>query len=129
MYSWNCEDGYESPNFANFFPDDEVAGKRLDELYLSREKLTVTDRELLDAFRQGLRRSSVHPNGLFGWFSTASGWPKDPFQTEIFYHAADLAAPQEIRYNSVYFGLGNFGKKSDNVLRLFGQILATEPYD
>jgi hypothetical protein len=134
VYSWNRKDRHESPDFAKFFPDDKAAGKRLDDLVQARERPTLSDRELLEAFRQGLRRSSLSPNGLFGWLSRALGWPSDPRLTEIFYQAADPAAPQAIRYNSVYFGLGNHGlgnrrNKNDNVLRLFARILATEPYD
>ena len=94
VYAWNRTDRYEAPDFAKFFPDDKAAGKRLDELVLSSEKPTLSDRELLEAFRQGLRRSSLSPNGLFGWLSRALGWPSDPRQTEIFYQAADPAAPK-----------------------------------
>ena len=54
VYAWNREDRYEPPNFAEFFPNDEAAGKRLDELYQScreREASVAGIREGMTAKR------------------------------------------------------------------------------
>lgn len=125
VYAWNNPQKYVAPDYFGYFPDDELAGKELDQLYLNRKDISVTDRKLLDTFRQGLRHSTIRKNVLFGYLSSALGWPADPMQTEIMYHASSLDAPKNIRNNAIYFGLGNGWDKSENVLRLFADIVCT----
>lgn len=96
-YAWNRNDKYLSPSFETYFPDDEDAGKRLDDLIASQHNLELSDREILDAFRQGLKRSTTSANRKFSFLSQALGWPSDPYQTEIMFHAAALDAPSTLR--------------------------------
>lgn len=123
--AWNRTEGYQVPQFEQFFPDDPVAGMRLDEL-LTRESLAdLTDQQVLEIFRKGLRRSRATPNQLFGWLSRSLGLPTDPRQTEIFFQAADPAGPAAIRQAAVYFGLTG-STLSPNVVALFHDILISE---
>jgi hypothetical protein len=128
-FAWNATDGYEPPDFSGYFPDHPEAGAELDRLYEGRDSLELTAREILEKIRRGLRHSTLRKNVLMSWTSTVCGWPADPMAREIAYHAADPKADQEMRYNAVYFGLSGWWDKSENVLRLFAEILATEPRD
>lgn len=124
VYDWNRENKYIEPNYAEFFPDDVEAGERLDQLVKDPANPPLTDREILEAFRAGLKRAKTSPNSLMSFLTNALGWPSDPYQTEILYHAAALDAPKQVRYYSVYYGLGTWWNKSDNVLQLFADIIA-----
>ena len=128
-FAWNATGETQPPDYFSYFPDDPVAGKELDQLYAKRNELTLSSREILEKIRQGLRHSEIRKNVLMGWVSSVSGWPEDPMAKEIAYHAADPKADQNTRYNAVYFGLSGWWEKSENVLHLFADILATEPYD
>ena len=128
-FAWNATDGYVPPDFFGYFPDDPQAGAELDRLYENRNTTELTAREVLEKARRGLRHSSLRKNVLMGWISGASGWPSDPMAREIAYHAADPKADQETRYNAIYFGLRGWWDKTPNVLRLFAEILITEPCD
>lgn len=128
-FAWNATDGYVPPDFFGYFPDDPQAGAELDRLYENRNATDLTAREILEKARRGLRHSTLRKNVLMGWISSASGWPSDPMAREIAYHAADPKADQEMRYNAIYFGLRGWWDKTPNVLRLFAEILITEPCD
>lgn len=128
VYAYQSQD-YVAPDYLNYFADDAEAGKKLDQLYDNREKLALTDRELLEAFRLGLRHSSYKPNIMLGWLSGALGWPRDPRLTEIFYQALDPKGPAEVRKAALYYGFGLGSEKTRNVLRaLFGVYMAP-PFD
>ncbi len=130
VYAWNRTDKYVSPVFHDYFPDDAEAGKRLDELIQSKFELTdISDREYLDLFRQGLRRATSSPNVLFGRMSIALGWPADPYQFEIMFHAAAIDAPNEIRKSAIYYWLGRRDPSTDNMLRLFAEIMSKPQSD
>lgn len=128
VFAWNATDGYQPPNFADYFPDDEAGGKGLDDLYDQRETTELTARQQLTVIRNGLRRTKHGPR-LSRWINSIAGWPADPMATEIMYHAADPRAPKELRYYAIYFGLSGRAKNSPNVLRLFADIILTEKDD
>jgi hypothetical protein len=127
-FAWNATDGYQPPDYVAYFPDDPAAARRLDELYLNRDATELTAREQLHIVRQGLRHSELVPNVL-SWAPTISGWPADPMTKEILYHAADPKAPYKTRHASIYYGLSGWWKKPPNVLRLFADIVLSDPYD
>lgn len=130
-FAWNATDGYVPPDYFGYFPDDPEAGAALDKLYVDggRDTQNFTAREILEAIRRGLRHSKLSKQALMSWAAFVSGWPADPMAREIAYHAADPRADQETRYNAVYFGLRGWWDKSPNVLRLFAELLVTEPND
>lgn len=125
QFAWNAVGGYQPPNFAAYFPDDEAAGKTLDDLYDNRDSTELTAREQLMVIRNGMRRTR-HGMRLSSWISSIAGWPTDPMATEILYHAADPTGPTDLRYNAVYFGLSGLGEMSPNILRLFAEIILKE---
>ncbi|MCA9020068.1 MAG: hypothetical protein KDA74_08005, partial [Planctomycetaceae bacterium] len=127
-YACQAED-YVAPDFQCYFADDASAGKKLDQLYDNREKLTLTDHELLEAFRLGLRHSSYQPNTMLGWLSGALGWPRDPRLTEIFYQALDPKGPVEVRKAALYYGFGLGTDKTRNVLRAIFGVYMAPPFD
>ncbi len=130
-FAWNASDGYVPPDFLGYFPDDPEAGAALDQMYKDEGRQTqdFTAREILEAIRRGLRHSKLSKQALLSWAASVSGWPADPMAREIAYHAADPKADQETRYNAIYFGLRGWWDKSPNVLRLFAELLVTEPND
>ncbi|MHB8897448.1 MAG: hypothetical protein ACYC6Y_01735 [Thermoguttaceae bacterium] len=130
-FAWNATDGYSPPDFFAYFPDDPEGGAALDRMYVDqgRDTQDFTARQVLEAIRRGLRHSKLSKQALMSWVGTVSGWPADPMAREIAYHAADPKADQEIRYNAVYFGLRGWWDKTPNVLRLFAELLASEPND
>ncbi|WP_417384305.1 hypothetical protein [Gimesia sp.] len=127
-YAYQAED-YVAPDFQSYFADDASAGKKLDQLYDNREKLTLTDRELLEAFRFGLRHSSYQPNIMLGWLSGALGWPRDPRLTEIFFQALDPKGPEEVRKAALYYGFGLGTAKTRNILRAIFGVYMAPPFD
>ena len=130
-FAWNATDGYVPPDFFGYFPDDPKAGAKLDEIYIDygRDTRDFTAREILERIRRGLRHSKLSEQNLMRWASHVSGWPADPMAREIAYHAADPRAEPKMRRNAVYFGLRGWWDKTPNVLRLFAEIMITEPYD
>lgn len=124
--AWNDSREFISPNFERFFPEDPAAGMKLDAMAGKSSRAEFTDREVLDAFRQGLRGSRKTPGELFAWLAGALSWPAAPYQTEIFYQAADPAAPDAIREAALYYGLASGEKVSGNIPQLFRQILLAD---
>ena len=122
-------DRFVAPDFARFFADDATAGAELDQVYAARESIDLTDRELLDLFRRGVRRSAHKPNVMFGWISGALGWPRDPLLTEIFYQALDPVAPPEFRKAGVYYGFGLGTSKTSNILEALFHVYMAPPFD
>jgi len=89
-FDWNRTDTYVPPAFNQFFPDDAESGQALDRLYADREESQLSDQEILAIMRQGLRRTTVRPNLLLGWFYPRfTRWPQNPAAVEIGYHALD----------------------------------------
>lgn len=105
------------------------AGARLDQVYAHCETIELTDRELLDLFRRGVRRSAHSPNIMFGWIVGALGWPQDPLQTEILYQARDPQAPSEVRKAGVYYGFGLGTQKTRNILEVLYRVYMAPPFD
>lgn len=128
VYAYQAPE-FVAPDYQAYFADDVQAGKKLDELYENREKLAITDRELLETFQLGLRRSSHSPNMMFGWLSGALGWPRDPRLTEIFYQALDPKGPVEVRKAALYYGFGLGSEKTRNVLRAIFDVYMAPPFD
>jgi hypothetical protein len=130
-FAWNATDGYVPPDFFGYFPDDPQAGVELDKIYLDdgRDTQGFTAREILVKIRRGLRNSKLSEQALMRWAGQASGWPADPMAREIAYHAADPKAEPKMRSNAVWSGFRGLWDKTPNVLRLFADILITEPYD
>lgn len=128
VYAYQAAE-FVAPDYQACFADDVQAGQKLDELYENREKLSLTDRELLELFRRGLRRSSHRPNTMFGWISGALGWPRDPRLTEIFYQALDPKGPENVRKAALYYGFGLGTDKTRNVLRALFHVYMAPPFD
>lgn len=122
-------DKFVAPDYESFFADDAEAGARLDEVYQNWETIELSDRELLDLFRRGVRRSSHGPNLMFGWISTALGWPRDPALTEILYQAVDPNAPFEFRKYAIYYGFGLGTAKTKNILKAKFRVYMSPPFD
>ncbi|QDT90544.1 hypothetical protein [Gimesia algae] len=120
---------FVAPDYQSFFADDKQAGKKLDELYDNREKLRLTDHELLEAFRRGIRHSSYSPNVMFSWICGALGWPRDPRLTEIIYQGLDPTGPVEVRKTAVYYGFGLGTDKTRNVLQALFHVYMAPPFD
>ena len=123
---------YVAPDYEAYFADDPAAGKQLDDVYAKRDQLNLTDAELLELFRQGLRHSKhsrYSPNHMIGWISSALGWPRDPRLTEIFYQALDPTGPPGLRYAAIYHGFGPGTKKTKNVLRALFHVYMAPPFD
>jgi hypothetical protein len=121
--------GFVAPDFAAFFADDAESGAQLDAAYADRENIALTDRELLELFRRGARRSAHKPNMMFGWISSALGWPGDPLLTEILYQGMDPQAPPEFRNAAIYYGFGLGTSKTKNVLEALFQAYMAPPFD
>lgn len=117
------------PDFESYFSGDKESGEKLDQLYASANTVDVSDRELLDLFRRGVRYSSHRPNVLFGWISSSLGWPRDPMLTEILYQACDPNAPAEIRKAAIYYGFGLGTEKTNNILQAMFRVYMAPPYD
>ena len=114
VYDWNRENKYIESSYAKFFPDDVEAGARLDQLVKNPSAARLTDREILDAFRAGLKRAKTSPNSLMSFLTNALGWPGEPYQTEILYHAAALDAPHRSTLLLGLLRLGNLvGQKRE----------------
>ena len=124
-----CASAFVAPNFKEFFADDAEAGRKLDHAYKNSEEMELSDRELLDLFRRGVRRSEQTPNLMFGWISTALGWPRDPMVTEILYQAMDPAAPPKVRNAAIYYGFGLGTSKTMNVLEGLFRAYMAPPFD
>jgi hypothetical protein len=127
-YAFNSGE-FIAPSFAEYFADDPEAGARLDQVYQSRDSLELEDRELLDLFRRGVRRSTHSPNAMFGWISGALGWPPDPRLTEILYQATDPEAPLDVRSAAIYFGFGLGTEKTRNILEAMYRVYMAPPFD
>lgn len=118
-----------APNFNAYYADDAEAGMKLDAVFQNRSQIDMTDQELLDLFRRGLRNSKNTPNVMFSWISSSLGWPTDPRLTELLYQALDPRAPQNVRKAANYFGFGLGVPKTDNILRAQYQVYMAPPFD
>jgi hypothetical protein len=127
-YAYDADE-FVAPNFEAFFADDAEAGAKLDQVYAGRENFTLSDRELLELFRRGVRSSAQTPNTMFSWISSALGWPRDPLLTEIFYQALDTKAPFKFRDAGIYYGFGLGTAKTKNILEAMYQVYMTPPFD
>lgn len=127
-FAFNATDGYRPPDYANFFPMDVAAGKKLDELYRNRESTELTVREQLEIFQAGLKTANEAAK-MMGWIASIAGWPEDPLAKEIFYHAADPKSPATLRHGAIYFGLSGNWEMPPNVLQLVAEILIHAPSD
>lgn len=127
-YAFNAPE-FVAPDYAAFFADDPEAGKQLDQVYANHENIALADRELLELFRKGVRRSKHPPNSTLGWISSALGWPKDPLLTEIFYQALDPKAPEDFYKAGVYYGFGLGTPKTKNILTALFNVYMAAPFD
>jgi hypothetical protein len=118
-----------APTFEEFFADDPAAAAQLDQVYDARESIELSDRELLDLFRRGVRRSAHSPNTMFGWIAGSLGWPRDPLLTEILYQAMDPDAPLEVRKAGIYYGFGLGTSKTKNILEAMYRVYMAPPFD
>jgi len=126
-YAFNANE-FVAPDFFNFFPEDVEAGKQLDVLYTQRQQLEITDQQLLELVRQGLRTSKT-PNAIIAWVSSALGWPGDPRTKEILYQATDTRAPVKIRKAAIYYGFGLSREKTKNMLETMARVYMAPPFD
>ena len=123
------EDHFVEPDYETFFADNVEAGKKLDQVFANFEASELSDRELLDLFRQGVRRSTQTPNSMFAWISGVLGWPGDPLLTEILYQGMDVRAPLNVRDAAVYYGFGLGTEKTKNILEAMHRVYMTAPFD
>lgn len=117
------------PDYQAFFADDAEAGAKLDEVYAARESIELSDHEVLQLFRRGVRRSKHSPNTMFGWIASALGWPQDPRLTEILYQGVDPQAPPEVRKAAIYYGFGLGTEKTRNILEAMFRDYMAPPFD
>lgn len=122
-------DEFIPPDFEEYFADDPAAAVRLDQVYNAHESIELSDRELLDLFRRGVRRSAQTPNTMFGWIASSLGWPRDPLLTEILYQAVDPHAPLEVRKAGIYYGFGLSVSKTQNSLEAMYRVYMAPPFD
>lgn len=122
-------DHFVAPDFEAFFADDADAAAKLDQVYANRVTIELSDRELLELFRRGVRRSAHSPNQMFGWISGSLGWPRDPLLTEILYQALDPEAPVAVRKAGIYYGFGLGTSKTKNILEAMFRVYMTPPFD
>ena len=127
-YAFDAKD-FIAPDYTAFFADDVTAARELDQVYADRLTIDLTDRELLDLFRRGVRRSAHTPNVMFGWISGALGWPGDPRLTEILYQGTDPRGPFDVRSAAIYYGFGLGTSKTNNILRALFQAYLAPPFD
>jgi hypothetical protein len=127
-YAWSADE-FVPPDFAGYFNDDQAAGMELDRVFADRAPIELADRELLEPFRRGLRRSENPPNSMFGWIIGSLGWPQDPMLTEIFYQATDPGAPGEVRDAAIYYGVGLGVAKTKNMLEAMFRVFMAPPFD
>ena len=120
---------YIPPGFEAYFADDAEAAKKLDDVYEHRDTIEIKDRELLELFRRGVRRSSHTPNTMLGWISGALGWPVDPKLKEIIYQATDSQGPFKFRDSAVYYGYNLHAPKTKNMLEALFQAYMAPPFD
>ena len=113
--------GYKAPDYEGFFPDDEEAGKKLDDLLqndaFNRTKW-VDDNEVCRMVRQGLKRFKGKDN-LMSWLGNQYIWgksPQNPDAIEIAYHMYGNA---QLRHNAEYFGLSVVAVKPPAILKTF----------
>ena len=124
-----CAEEFVAPDFEAFFADNAEAGEELDHVYLNRDEISLSDRELLELFRRGVRRSKNSPNSMFGWISGALGWPRDPLLTEILYQGMDPDAPEQVRKAANYYGFGLGSEKTKNILEAKFRLYMAPPFD
>lgn len=127
-YAYSADE-FVAPDYESFFADDPAASKQLDDVYANREEIALSDRELLELFRRGVRRSAHTPNTMFGWISGALGWPRDPLLTEILYQATDPRAPLKTRSAGIYYGFGLGTAKTRNILEAVFRVYMAPPFD
>ena len=120
---------FVAPDFEGFFADDADAGMKLDQVYVDRGTMDLSDRALLELFRRGVRGSTRSPNEMFGWISGCLGWPRDPLLTEILYQAVDPQAPLAVRDAGIYYGFGLGTAKTRNILEAMFRVSMTPPFD
>lgn len=127
-YAYSADE-FVAPDFEAYFADDTEAGKKLDQVYANRDAVELSDRKLLELFRRGIRRSARSPNMMFGWISSALGWPRDPLLTEILYQAVDPDAPPDVRKAGIYYGFGLGTTKTRNILEAMYRVYMAPPFD
>ena len=127
-YAYNADE-FVAPSYDEFFPDDAAAGAELDKVYGSGDRIELSDGQLLDLFRRGVRRSAHTPSMLFGWISGSLGWPPDPRLTEILYQAMDPRAPLAVRNAGIYYGFGLGTTRTKNVLEAMFRVYMAPPFD
>ncbi len=117
--------GYKPPDYEGFFPDDEEAGKKLDDLLqddaFNRTKW-MDDDEVCRMVRQGLKRSEKK-NDIMSWLGGTGHLgksPQNPDAIEIAYH---LYGDPWLRDNALSFGLSKIEPvKPAAVLKAFVEI-------
>jgi len=126
--AWEQKDVYVAPNFESFFPDDTVAGARLDDLERNGSLDQLPPDEMISAVQKGLRRSKTRTMGILRSLGNRFIWgrhPQNAAAIELMYHASAASrdiGSGEASYCAVYFGLSVTDPKTPNILRTLADI-------
>lgn len=121
--TWNRVGAYVSPNYAEFFPDDEAGGRRLDEAVRSRQLEALPVGEITRLIQNGLRRCQSHRMPILRTLGNRFIWgrvPQNPSAIELMYHATSCPAEgegQSTAQAAVYFGLSVVEPKNEHIIR------------
>ncbi len=127
-FAWRSVDPYVAPDFERYFPDDEAAGRKLDELYDANTLRKLPEEEFLAVIRAGLRHTTQHRTLILSYVGNRLIWgveSQHPGAIELCYHAADFreeAARYGCRHYAVYFGLSVVKEKTPAILHTLADL-------
>lgn len=127
-HSWSSAN-YKAPDFFGFFPNDELGGMRLDQLWRSEDKDEQPVEVVLPIVRQGLIHTKESRQLILAWVGNRfirSHSMQHPEAIEIMYHAADFRCHQAdypgMKLSAIHFGLGAVYIKSPAILRTLAEL-------
>ncbi len=117
-FVWQNTNKYIAPDFETYFPNNPEGGRKLDEIYEGKTDVVLSDQEILDAVRQGLRRTKNHRTLILRWIGNKYIWgknPQHPYAVEIMYQAAHPSDKYGTRHYAIYFGLSVLNKRTPSI--------------